>query len=124
MRWGASSDRLPAGWWYPSAWRRLRDEQDWPAIAKRLFILCWPLVATVVTIVLWKVLSPEPAASLNHWRWEQKARYFMLTLRDQSMLLDAVTTFSCIALILFGWVLGARWKWQLGLPGLLVFLLF
>lgn len=121
---GRELDRLPAGWWYPSAWRRLRDEQDWPAIAKRLFILCWPLVATVVTIVLWKVLSPEPAASLNHWRWEQKARYFMLTLRDQSMLLDAVTTFSCIALILFGWVLGARWKWQLGLPGLLVFLLF
>jgi hypothetical protein len=121
---GRELDRLPAGWWYPSAWRRLRDEQDWPAIAKRLFILCWPLVATVATIVLWKVLSPEPAASLNHWRWEQKARYFMLTLRDQSMLLDAVTTFSCIALILFGWVLGARWKWQLGLPGLLVFLLF
>ena len=121
---GRELDRLPAGWWYPSAWRRLRDEQDWPAIAKRLFILCWPLVATVVTIVLWKVLSPEPASSLNHWRWEQKARYFMLTLRDQSMLLDAVTTFSCIALILFGWVLGARWKWQLGLPGLLVFLLF
>jgi hypothetical protein len=62
---GRELDRLPAGWWHPSEWRRLRDEQDWRAIAKRLFILCWPLVATIVTIILWKYLSPDPARSRN-----------------------------------------------------------
>jgi hypothetical protein len=121
---GREIDRLPAGWWRPSEWRRLRDEQNWRAIAKRLFILGWPLVATVVTIILWKFLSPDPAHSMNRWRWDQKAWYFVLTLRDQSLLLDGATTIACFALILFGWLLGARWKWQLGLPGLLVFLLF
>jgi hypothetical protein len=121
---GREMDRLPAGWWHPSAWRRLRDEQDWRAIAKRLLILCWPLVATLVTILLWKVFSPDPVRSLNRWRWDQKAWYFVLTLRDQSLLLDGATTIACFALILLGWLLGARWKWQLGLPGLLVFLLF
>ncbi len=121
---GREIDQLPKGWWHPSAWRRLRDEQDWRAIIKRLFILCWPLIATVVTILLWKLLSPEPASSISRWRWDQKAWYFVLTLRDQWLVLDAATTLSCFALILFGWLLGARWKWQLGLPGLLVFLLF
>ena len=121
---GRELDRLPAGWWHPSAWRRLRDQQDWRSIAKRLFILCWPLIATLLTMVLWKVLSPEPAHSMNRWRWDQKAWYFVLTLRDQSLGLDIATTVSCFALILFGWAMGARWKWQLGLPGLLVFALF
>jgi hypothetical protein len=121
---GREMDRLPAGWWHPSEWRRLRDEQDWRAIAKRLALLCWPLAATLVTILLWKYLSPEPVRSMNRWRWDQKAWYLLITLRDQSLLLDAATTLSCFVLILFGWLLGARWKWQLGLPGIVVFALF
>ncbi|MCW1382051.1 hypothetical protein OLX02_04375 [Novosphingobium sp. KCTC 2891] len=121
---GREMDRLPRGWWRPSVFRTLGRELEWKEIARRLFVLCWPLLATVVTILLWKYLSPEPVRSLNRWRWDQKAWYLILTLRDQSLLLDSATTFSCFALILFGWLLGARWKWQLGLPGLLVFLLF
>lgn len=121
---GREIDRLPTGWWRPSMWRTVIDETDWKAVVHRLAVLCWPLIATVITVVLWKYFSPEPARSMNHWRWDQKAWYFVLTLRDQSLLLDAATTLSCFALILFGWLLGARWNWQQGLPGLLVFLLF
>jgi hypothetical protein len=121
---GRELDRLPQGWWRPSMWRTVRDETDWVAVGKRLLVLCWPLIATVVTIVLWKFFSPEPVRSLNKWRWDQKAWYLILTLRDQSLLLDAATTISCFALVLLGWLLGARWKWQQALPGLLVFLLF
>jgi len=121
---GREIDRLPAGWWHPSAWRQLRAEQDWREIAKRLFILCWPLIATIITVVLWKWLSPEPIRSLNRWRWDQKAWYLILTLRDQVLLLDAATSLSCVGLIMFGWAMGARWKWALGLPGVLVFALF
>ena len=93
-------------------------------MARRLAVLCWPLAASVLTMVLWKLFSPEPARSVNMWRWDQKAWYLVLTLRDQSLLLDAATTLACFALIAFGWMLGARWKWQQGLPGLLVFALF
>ena len=86
--------------------------------------MCWPLIATIITMLLWKLLSPDPTRSFNWWRWNQKAWYFVLTLRDQSLLIDAVTTLSCLVLILFGWAFGARWKWALGLPGVLVFALF
>ncbi|MCH7628114.1 MULTISPECIES: hypothetical protein [Novosphingobium] len=121
---GREIDRLPRGWWKPSIARTLVRELGWKDIAWRLWLLCWPLLATIVTMVLWKYLSPEPVRSLNKWRWDQKAWYLVLTLRDQSKLLDGTTTALCIGLVLFGWALGARWKWQLGLPGLLVFLLF
>lgn len=121
---GREIDRLPVGWWRPSMWRTVGTETDWKAMAQRLLVLCWPLVATVITIVLWKLFSPEPAHSLNKWRWDQKAWYLVLTLRDQSLLLDAATTISCFALVLFGWLAGARWTWQQALPGALVFALF
>ena len=121
---GREVDRLPAGWWRPSQSGTTLREQDWRATAMRLWTLCWPLLATVVTMLLWKYLSPEPAYSMNRWRWDQKAWYLILTLRDQSLMLDAATTISCFALILFGWLFGARWSWQQGLPGLLVFALF
>jgi hypothetical protein len=121
---GREIDRLPEGWWRPAMWRTVRDETDWMAVGKRLLVLCWPLVATIVTILLWKLFSPEPAHSMNKWRWDQKAWYLVLTLRDQSLLLDAATTISCFALVLLGWMAGARWNWQQALPGLLVFALF
>lgn len=121
---GREIDLLPAGWWRRSRWGQTLREQDWQAIARRLWTVCWPLIATLVTIVLWKYLSPEPVRSLNRWRWDQKAWSFVLTLRDQSLGLDAATTIACIALVLFGWLLGARWAWKQGLPGLMVFLLF
>ena len=67
------------------------------------------LATTVLVIVLWKLLSPPPARSFNHWRWDEKEWYLILTLRDQSMILDAATTIACYALILLGWVIGGRW---------------
>lgn len=116
---GREIDRLPPGFRL-SQWRTL----DWKGIVRRLLVVCWPLLATVVTIVLWKHFSPDPAASVNRWRWNQKAWWLILTLRDQSQLLDAVTTASCFALILLGRLFGARWRWSQGLPALTVFALF
>jgi hypothetical protein len=121
---GREIDRLPAGSWRPSRWRPLARELDWKAIAKRLFVTCWPLLTTVLVVVLWKTFSPEPVASMNRWRWDQKAWSFVLTLRDRSLVLDAATTIACFGLILCGWLAGARWSWRQGLPGLLVLLLF
>jgi hypothetical protein len=65
---------------------------DWKAAAMRLVVLCWPLLATVLTIVLWKLFSPAPARSLNTWRWDQKGIWLGITLRDQSFWLDTITT--------------------------------
>jgi hypothetical protein len=39
-------------------------------------------------------------------------------LRDQSFWLDAITTVATFALLLVGPLLGGRWNWQRGLPGL------
>jgi hypothetical protein len=117
---GRELDALPRGWWRRSRWGAVLREHDWRAVAARLIALLWPLLATVITILLWKFLSPEPARSFNRWRWDDKEWYLLLTLRDQSMILDAGTTIACYALILFGWVLGARWTWARLLPGALV----
>lgn len=95
------------------------------AMAKRLWIACWPLVAALVTIVIWKIASAGHGAhSVMKWRWDQKAWSFALTLRDQSLVLDAVTTAACFGLILFGWLLGARWSWKQALPAIAVAALF
>ena len=121
---GRELDALPAGWWRPSQTRTVLRGYDWRAAARRLLVLLWPLIATLITIVLWKFLSPAPPRSFNRWRWDEKEWYLILTLRDQSMILDAATTFCCYALILFGWIIGGRWKWAQLLPGALVLIEF
>lgn len=121
---GREVDSLPAGWWRPSRTRAVMADYDWRAALRRLAVLLWPLLATIVTITLWKLFSPEPARSLNTWRWDQKYWYLVLTLRDQSLLLDAATTIACYLLILFGWVIGGRFRWQQFLPGFAVLALF
>lgn len=121
---GREMDRLPAGWWRRSQWRTVLSTHDWKAALRRLVVLCWPLLATVVTIILWKLLSPAPVRSLNTWRWDQKGEFLWLTLRDQSFWLDAVTTVATFALLLVGPFLGGRWNWQRGLPGLAVAVLY
>jgi len=117
---GREIDALPAGWWRRSRYREVLATHDWRAAGRRLFVLLWPLLITLVTIALWKVLSPAPARSLNRWRWDEKEWYLLLTLRDQSMILDAATTTACYLLILFGWAIGGRMKWAQVLPGVLV----
>ncbi|WP_062783120.1 hypothetical protein [Novosphingobium capsulatum] len=121
---GRELDNLPAGWWRPSRWRTVIATHDWKAAAGRLIVLCWPLLATVLTIVLWKLFSPEPARSLNAWRWEQKGVFLGITLRDQSFALDVITTAAAYILLLGGFWLGGRWNWQRGLPGLCVLILY
>lgn len=121
---GRAMDELPEGW----RWRDLTNREwlktlDWKAIGLRLWQACWPLLATVVTIVLWKAFSPE-TKSINIWRWDQKAWSFVLTLRDQSKLLDFGTSIIAGLLVLVGPLLGARWRWRQGLPALAVFVLF
>jgi hypothetical protein len=98
-----------------SRWRSVLATHDWKAAAMRLVVLCWPLLATVLTIVLWKLFSPAPARSLNAWRWDQKGIWLGITLRDQSFWLDAITTAAAYLLLLVGPLLGGRWNWQRGL---------
>jgi hypothetical protein len=117
---GREIDALPAGWWRPSRFREAVATHDWRAAGRRLFVLLWPLAITLITIALWKVLSPAPARSFNRWRWDEKEWYLLLTLRDQSMILDAATTAACYLLIVFGWAIGGRFRWSTFLPGALV----
>ena len=117
---GREMDALPTGWWRPAQFRQVVRTHDWRAVMRRLVVLLWPLLAAVITILLWKVLSPPPARSFNRWRWDEKSWFLILTLRDQSMILDAATTCASYALILFGWIIGGRWKWSQFLPGALV----
>ncbi|WP_338466953.1 hypothetical protein RXV95_15685 [Novosphingobium sp. ZN18A2] len=94
-------------------------------MARKMMVACWPLVAALVTIAIWKIASSDHGVhSVLRWRWNQKAWSFVLTLRDQSLVLDAATTAACFALILFGWMLGARWTWKQLLPGLAVLFMF
>ncbi|OZA31375.1 MAG: hypothetical protein B7X92_14795, partial [Novosphingobium sp. 17-62-9] len=66
-------DELPEGWrWRDLANREWLKSLDWKAIGLRLWQACWPLLATVITIALWKAFSPE-TKSVNIWRWDQKA---------------------------------------------------
>ena len=121
---GRAMDELPEGWrWRYLANREWLQSLDWKAIGLRLWQACWPLLATVITIALWKAFSPE-TKSVNIWRWDQKAWSFVLTLRDQSKLLDFGTSIIAGLLILVGPFLGARWRWRQGLPALMVFALF
>ena len=121
---GREVDALPQGWWRPSRWRSVIATHDWKAAAMRLVVLCWPRLATVLTIVLWKLFSPAPARSLNTWRWDQKGIWLGITLRDQSFWLDTITTAAAYLLLLVGPLLGGRWNWQRGLPGLCVLILY
>eukprot|EP01037_Dinobryon_pediforme_P012828 gene12828-12928_t len=117
---GREMDALPTGWWRPSQFRNVIATHEWRAAMRRLAVLLWPLLAAVITILLWKVLSPPPLRTFNRWRWDEKEWYLILTLRDQSMILDAATTIACYCLIAFGWLIGGRWKWAQFLPGFLV----
>jgi hypothetical protein len=95
------------------------------AIFNRLFIASWPLAMTLLTIILWQLMSAGQGAKGGlKWRWAQKMWSFVLNLRDQSMALDIATTVACAAIVLLGTFLGARWTWRRALPPLAVFVLF
>ena len=108
-------------WHRPRRWRIL-DPRLAPPL--RTFVaLVWPLLVAVITIVVWKVVEPGHGG-FNKWRWDQKAWSFVLTLRDQSLLLDVATTLMAVIMVVLGRAMGARWSWPQLLPGLSVFVLF
>lgn len=101
---------------------RVRSPRE---IAQRLIVACWPLGMSLVTIVIWKLMSADQGARGGlKWRWMQKAWSFVLSLRDQSLVLDAGTMLACIAIVLLGAFFGARWTWRRALLPLCVFVLF
>jgi hypothetical protein len=94
-------------------------------IVRRLAIACWPLATTVLTILVWKILSSDQGAKGGlKWRWAQKGWSFVLTLRDQVYELDVATMVACILIVLLGVFVGARWNWRRGLPWLAILLMF
>ena len=101
---------------------RVRSPRE---IVRRLWIACWPLGMSVLTVIAWKIMSSDQGAKGGlKWRWAQKGWSFVLTLRDQVLGLDLATMIACAAIVLFGTLLGARWTWRRALPPLAVFLLF
>ncbi len=93
-------------------------------VAQRVLRECWPLVLTPAFIAVWKVLAPAPVDTAIGWDWLAKLDFLMEALRDQSFVLDIGTVVIGYLIVLFGWLLGARWTWRQGLPALAIFLLY
>lgn len=85
---------------------------------------CWPLVLSLLFIVVWKVLTPSSEGAGMSWDWLAKLDFLMEALRDQSFVLDIATVVASYLIVLFGWLLGGRWSWRQGTPALAVFLLY
>ena len=101
---------------------RVRSPRE---IVLRLFVACWPLATSLIVIALWKIMSSDQGAKGGlRWRWMQKVWSFVLTLRDQSFVLDIGTTVVCVAIVLVGTFLGARWTLRRLMLPVSVFVLF
>ena len=95
----------------------------WRAGARQAARECWPLLATVATMALWKLAAPAGKGGLK-WYAEQKLLAFPFALRDQSQALDVATLVACGLLLVAGAAIGARWSWRQGLPALALAVLF
>ena len=84
---------------------------------------CWPLLATVATMALWKLAAPAGKGGLQ-WFAMQKLLAFPFALRDQSEALDIATLVTCGLLLVGGAAMGAKWSWKQGLPALALAVLF
>jgi len=103
--------------------RVLDERPGWRAGARRIAGDCWPLLATVLTMGLWKLAAPMGKGGL-HWFPVQKLLAFPYALRDQSQALDIASLAACGLVLVIGAALGARWSWRQGLPALAVAGLF
>ena len=101
----------------------LSDRLTPRAALRRLALACWPLLSSVATVAVWRVLAADRHGSL-HWFATQKWLAFPFALRDQVKSLDLATMLACGALILLGWIVRARWSWRQGLPALAIAALF
>jgi hypothetical protein len=90
-------------------------------LRRRLLRECWPLAATPLLIAAWKALASIPAGSGMAWDVLAKLDFLMEVLRDQSLVLDMASAVACYMIVMFGYLLGARWTWRQGLPALAVF---
>jgi hypothetical protein len=106
-----------------SAGAALDDRAGWRDGPKRVLRECWPLLATIATMVLWKLAAPAGKGGLK-WYAAQKLLAFPFALRDQSQALDVGTLVACGLLLVVGAAIGARWTWRQGLPGLALVTLF
>ena len=95
----------------------------WHTGARRVWRECWPLLATVATMALWKLAAPAGKGGLK-WFAAQKLLAFPFALRDQSEALDIATLVACAVLLVAGSAIGARWSWRQGLPALALAVLF
>lgn len=101
----------------------LDERPGWRVAMRRLAGECWPLLATLATMALWKIAAPAGKGGLQ-WFAMQKLLAFPFALRDQSQALDVATLAACGLLLLAGAVIGARWSWRQGLPALALAMLF
>jgi hypothetical protein len=101
----------------------LSDRLRARAALARLARECWPLLASVTTVAVWRVLAADRGSTLT-WFAMQKWLAFPFALRDQIKALDVASLAACGLLIGLGWALRARWSWRQGLPALAVFVLF
>ena len=101
----------------------LDSRPGWRRGARQVLRECWPLFATLATMVLWKLAAPAGKGGLK-WYAEQKLLAFPFALRDQSQALDIATLVACGLLLVAGAAIGARWSWRQGLPALALAVLF
>ena len=101
----------------------LDERLGWRKSARLLVRQCWPLLATVATMALWKLAAPAGKGGLK-WFATQKLLAFPFALRDQSQALDIATLVLCGLVLLVGAALGARWSWRQRLPALALAVLF
>lgn len=100
---------------------KVQPELGRKAVLTRLLRECWPLAATPLLIAAWKVLASTSAGSGIAWDVLAKLDFLMEVLRDQSLVLDMGSAVACYMIVMFGYLLGARWTWRQGLPALAVF---
>lgn len=101
----------------------LDERPGWRKSVRLLARDCWPLLATIATMALWKLAAPAGTGGLR-WFATQKLLAFPFALRDQSQLLDIATLVACALVLVAGAALGARWSWRQGLPALALAVLF
>ena len=101
----------------------LDERIGWREIPRRLARECWPLLATIATLLLWKLSAPAGKGGLK-WFATQKLLAVPFSLRDQSQALDIATLVACALVLVAGAAIGARWSWRQGLPALTLAALF
>jgi hypothetical protein len=103
---------------------RFKDARAWKDLLIEVAAECWPLLATLAVVTLWKLQAPSPDASGVFWDLHAKIGLLPEVLRDQWQPLDLVSAIASYVLILAGICFRARWTWTQGLPALAITALY